>query len=142
LSIDPPSTSTEISVVLGIGCDRDTPMESIETAVFQALEKGGLAFAQVITLASIDKKSDEPGLLSFAKKYHLPIDFYTARELSVVQVPNPSEVVRKFVGTPAVAEAAALLSAQTQMQDLIIEKHKYRGADNRNATVSIARFRS
>lgn len=131
-----------IKVVLGIGCDRDTPIESIETAVFQALQEAQLSIDNVRSLASIDKKSDELGLLSFAEKYYWEIDFYTAEQLSQVEVPNPSEVVRKYVGTPAVAEAAALLSAHTKMQDLLVEKYKYRGADNRNATVSIARDRS
>lgn len=128
-------------IILGLGCDRNTPLESIETAVFQALEQAKLTIDNVRSLASIDKKSDEIGLLAFAEKYHWRIDFYTAQELAKVPVPNPSEVVRKYIGTPAVAEAAALLSANTQMQNLIIEKHKYRGADNRNATVSIARYK-
>ena len=127
-------------VVLGIGCDRATPLESIETAVFQALEKAQLLLEQVRSVASIDKKSDEVGLLKLVKKYHWPIDFYSAQELSQIPVPNPSEVVRKYVGTPAVAEAAALLSAHTNMQHLIIEKYKYRGLDNRNVTVSIAPY--
>jgi len=129
-------------IVLGIGCDRNTPLESIEKAVSQALEKARLSFDNVVRLASIDKKSDEIGLLDFAKKYHRDMDFYSAEQLSQVSVPNPSEVVRKYVGTPAVAEAAALLSANTERHDLIIEKHKFRGADNRNVTVSIARYRS
>jgi cobalt-precorrin 5A hydrolase len=128
-------------IVLGVGCDRDTPLESIEQVIFQALDKANLKPEQVQCMASIDKKSDEVGLLALAEKYQWSIDFYTAEQLSEVTVPNPSEVVRKYVGTPAVAEAAALLSAKTQMHDLIIEKHKYRGADNRNATVSIARYK-
>ncbi len=132
---------SNIEVVLGIGCDRDTPMESIEAVVFEALDKADLSIEQVRSLASIDKKSDELGLLKFAQQYHWIIDFYSAEKLSRVHVPNPSEVVRKYVGTPAVAEAAALISANTQMHDLIIEKHKYCGSDKRNATVSIARYR-
>jgi len=134
----PPATQ----VVLGIGCDRDTPLESIETAVFHALQEAQLSIDNVSSLASIDKKSDEPGLLSFAEKFRWTINFYTAEELSQVEVPNPSEVVKKYVGTPAVAEAAALLAAHTQMQDLIVEKYKFRGQDDRNATVSIAHDRN
>nr|MBP7489379.1 cobalamin biosynthesis protein [Azospira sp.] len=53
-------------------------------------------------------------------------------------VPNPSETVRKYTGTPSVSEAAALLAAGTDMSRLLIEKHKLRGPDGRNATVSIA----
>jgi len=54
-----------------------------------------------------------------------------------VEGPNPSEVVMKYVGTPAVAEAAALLVAGENQEQLLIEKHKCRGEDEKNATVSI-----
>ena len=42
------------------------------------------------------------------------------------------------MGTPAVAEAAALLAANGRMEDLVLEKFKFRGPDGKNATVSIA----
>ena len=54
-------------------------------------------------------------------------------------VPNPSATVLKYMGTPAVAEAAALLAAHAGIEQLLVEKHKHRGADGKNATVSIAR---
>ena len=60
--------------------------------------------------------------------------------LAAVDVPNPSETVRKYTGTPSVSEAAALLAAGADQTHLIIEKHKLRGPDGRNATVSIARI--
>jgi cobalt-precorrin 5A hydrolase len=60
--------------------------------------------------------------------------------LAEVDVPNPSETVRKHTGTPSVSEAAALLAARTDKTHLLIEKHRLRGADGRNATVSIARI--
>ena len=40
----------------------------------------------------------------------------------------------------SVSEAAALLAAGTDKTNLIIEKHRLRGPDGRNATVSIARM--
>ena len=54
-----------------------------------------------------------------------------------------SETVRKYTGTPSVSEAAALLAAGADgqpapMSALLIEKHKLRGPDGRNATVSVA----
>ncbi|MEZ5627243.1 MAG: cobalamin biosynthesis protein [Rhodocyclaceae bacterium] len=66
--------------------------------------------------------------------------FYRATELACVPVPNPSDTVRKYTGTPSVSEAAALLAAGTTLHNLILEKHKLRGPDGRNATVSIARI--
>ena len=46
----------------------------------------------------------------------------------------------KHTGTPSVSEAAAILCAGAEQTDLLIEKHKLRGPDGRNATVSIARI--
>jgi len=42
--------------------------------------------------------------------------------------------------TEPVSEAAALLGAQADLSALVVEKHKLRGPDGKNATVSIARM--
>ena len=91
-------------------------------------------------VASIDLKADEVGLAEVAEAHGWKIRFYPAAELATVDVPNPSETVRKSTGTPSVSEAAALLVAGADLSHLIIEKHKLRGPDGRNATVSIARI--
>lgn len=124
-------------VILGLGCDRGTAPETLQIAVEQALALAGLNGDAVAGLATIDKKNDEEAILHLAARHGWPLRFYAAEELAQVQVPNPSEVVRRYMGTPAVAEAAALLAAGGE---LLLEKHKYRGADGRNATVSIARM--
>jgi len=129
-----------MKVALGIGCDSGTPFDTIAQAVDAALEQAGVEACNVDKVASIDLKASEPGLLQFAATRGWQIKFYPAAELSVVAVPNPSEVVRKFTGTPSVSEAAALLAAQTGMNHLLVEKYKLRGPDGRNATVSIARI--
>jgi cobalt-precorrin 5A hydrolase len=124
-------------VILGLGCDRGTAPETLQTAVDEALMVAGLNGAAVAGLATIDRKNDENAILQLAARYGWPLRFYTAEELARVQVPNPSETVRRYMGTPAVAEAAALLATGG---DLLLEKYKYRGADGKNATVSIARL--
>lgn len=124
------------AVAVGLGCDRGTPLETVETALEQALASVGLAPDQVAVLASIDMKADEPAFLQLAEARGWPLHFYTAARLALVAVPNPSETVRRFMGTPSVSEAAALLAASSPT--LIVEKFKWRGADGRNATVSIA----
>jgi cobalt-precorrin 5A hydrolase len=126
-------------VVLGLGCDRGAAPETLATAVEQALALTGLPLSAVAGLATIDKKHDEAAIRELARRHGWPLRFYTARELAAVPVPNPSEAVLRHMGTPAVAEAAALLAAGTAA-DLILEKHKYCGADGKHATVSIARL--
>ncbi len=135
----PSKKEREPSIVLGLGCDRGTPEETIRTAILDALASIGLSVDDVSTAASIDKKSDEIGLLSVCKQFGWDCTWYAASELAKVDVPNPSEVVMKYVGTPSVGEAAAILLAGGSKEDLIVEKYKYRGHDGKNATVSIVR---
>lgn len=128
-------------VMLGLGCDRDVALLTLQTAVTQALALADLPLAAVIGAASIDKKNDEVAILQLAAKHCWPLHFFSAEQLAQVEVPNPSETVRKWMGTPAVAEAAAILAAGVDQTALLLEKHKYLGADGKNATVSIARMR-
>ncbi len=127
-------------VTLGLGCDRGTPATTIEQCVAAALAACGAHLADVRAVASIDLKADEAGLREVARVHGWTIRFYSAAELARVAVPNPSETVRRHTGTPSVAEAAALLAARADLRQLIVEKHRLRGPDGRNATVSIARM--
>ena len=129
-----------MKIALGLGCDRGTPLTTVEAAIEQALALCHASMDDVVTVASIDLKTDEPALLQLAAEHGWPIRFYPAAELATVDVPNPSETVRKHTGTPSVSEAAALLMAKTDKTNLLIEKHRHRGPDGRNATVSIARI--
>lgn len=126
-----------MKLILGLGCDRDTSMQTIEIAVEQALASVGRTCNEVIAAASIDKKSDEVGLLALCQKKAWPISFYPADLLAEIDVPNPSDVVLKYVGTPSVGEAAAILCADATKEDLLVEKYKYKGADGKHATVSV-----
>jgi len=127
-------------VTLGIGCDRGTSLETLQGAVTLALECARLPLDTITAVATIDKKSDEQAILQLAEQHGWPLRFFSAAALAVVDVPSPSETVRKYMGTPTVAEAAALLAANTHMGNLLLEKYKHKGADGKNATVSIAKL--
>ena len=129
-----------MKITLGLGCDRGTPATTIARCIDEALAQAQATLADVQAVASIDLKADEIGLAEVASANGWLIHFYAAAELALVAVPNPSETVRKYTGTPSVSEAAALLAAGADQTHLIIEKHKLRGPDGRNATVSIARI--
>ena len=60
---------------------------------------------------TIDVKQDEEFVGLLKDEYGKEVVFFTAEELSQVDVPNPSETVAKHVGTPSVCEAAALLGS-------------------------------
>jgi cobalt-precorrin 5A hydrolase/precorrin-3B C17-methyltransferase len=78
-------------------------------------------------------KADEPGLLAAAAGRGWPVVTFPGQLLAAVPVPNPSEVVRRAVGTPSVAEAAALIEPGSV---LLAAKRS-----SAHATVAVARAR-
>ena len=136
--------AAQLKLALGLGCDRGTPAATIAQAIDTALAHVGAGRADVAAVGSITLKADEAGLLQVALAAGWTLQFYPPAVLAAVTVPNPSETVRKYTGTPSVSEAAALLAAGTDLARdpaaLLVEKHKLRGPDGRNATVSIARL--
>ena len=71
---------------------------------------------------TIDVKADEEFVDMLEMEYNEEVVFFTAEELSKVEVPNPSKTVQKHVGTPSVCEAAAILGANNGK--LIVPKVK------------------
>jgi cobalt-precorrin 5A hydrolase/precorrin-3B C17-methyltransferase len=119
------------SLVAGVGCSRGADAEEILALLRRSLADAGLTEKSVAAIASIDVKRDEAGLLEAAEKLDVPIHFHPAEALSVVEAPNPSELVRGAVGTPSVAEAAVVSSGA----ELVLEKRK-----SANVTVAIGRL--
>ena len=60
---------------------------------------------------TIDVKEDEEFCAMLEDEYDEKVVFFTAEELSQVEVPNPSTTVEKYVGTSSVCEAAAILGS-------------------------------
>jgi cobalt-precorrin 5A hydrolase / precorrin-3B C17-methyltransferase len=119
------------SLVAGVGCSRGVGSEEIQDLLDRSLEEAGLSKKSVASLASIDAKSDEAGLLEAAESLGVPLRFHSAADLSSMKVPNPSSIVESAVGTPSVAEASVLASGG----ELVVEKRK-----SENATVAIGRL--
>ena len=92
------------SLVLGVGCERGIAVEALEAGLTTFLTQAGFARASITTMASLDRKADEPGMLELARRYNWQTCFYSAAELSqVVGMARPSRVVEQCVGTPGVA---------------------------------------
>jgi len=129
-----------MKLVLGLGCDRGASAQAIITAIRLALASVDASELNVIAAASIDKKSDEAGMLQVCEQHGWPLTFYPADKLCTVAVPNPSEVVMRYMGTPSVGEAAAILCADSDQAHLIVEKLKYRSPDDgKHVTVSVCK---
>ena len=80
---------------------------------------------------TIDVKKDEEFCAVLTDELGKELVFYTAEQLAAVEVPTPSETVRKHVGTPSVCEAAAILGSHHGK--LIVPKVK-----GRNWTAALA----
>lgn len=101
-------------LVVGVGASRGCPAEELSGLVDACLAETGLSREAVVAVASADVKSDEPAILALAAALGVPARFVPAPALAAVAVPTPSPVVARHVGTPSVAEAAALLVAGDQ----------------------------
>lgn len=125
------------SLVVGIGCDRNTPLSTLRAGLEQFLQEHNLAIGSVAALASIDLKADEAGLQALSAEYALPFVTYAAAELDAVQgVENPSETVKRCIGVNSVAEATALYHAGVDR--LLAPKWKYHQA-GKNMTLAACR---
>jgi len=125
------------TIIIGIGCERNTDEMVIQRAIDKSLNQNGLSLLSISGLATIDKKNDEIGLLNLSKKNEWPIYFFSAPELSQVKVPTPSNVVLNEMGTASVAEAAAILLGGHSGR-LIQEKKIYYSNEDECGAVTIA----
>ena len=115
---------------MGMGLARNAgPKNTVITRLMNTLLEANIIPAAIRTISSIEEKKHEEVLKLLADAYELHL--YTASQLSQVDVPTPSEVVDKYMGTPSVSEASALLTAGGG--PLILPKQKCE-----NFTVAIA----
>ena len=109
-------------LTVGIGLAHHAqPVEDILNDINQLMVTSELEASAIKKYATIDLKADEP-VVKYLQAKDSEVVFYTADELSKVDVPTPSETVAAHVGTPSVCEAAAILGSNNGK--LIIQKVK------------------
>jgi cobalt-precorrin 5A hydrolase len=128
------------SLVIGLGCDRGAPFDMVARGVDQLLAAHGLSPKSVKAIATIDKKADERALLALADERGWPIQVFTAEQLDAQPgIENPSETVKRFVGSRGVAEPAALRAAGAEK--LLVAKQTYtEDGVGRSMTFAVARI--
>jgi len=100
------------NLVLGIGCNRGTPVEDIDDFVSAQLKRIFLSRKSVRLIASASVKSDEAGLIAFAGRLGVPLTCFGADELNGVTAPSPpSPHALAAVGVAGVAEPSAILAS-------------------------------
>ena len=100
------------SLVVGVGASTGVTAGEAGRLIDETLAAAGLSPRSVRWLATADIKAREPGLLAAARQRRWAVVTAPAAQLATIDVPTPSEIVRAAVGTPSVAEAAALLVAE------------------------------
>ena len=102
---------TPMKLIAGIGCKRGTSKELIFNAVNEACNKIGQSIERISLIASVDIKSDEIGLIEFAKLINREIKFFdveTLRNTIKRYRLEESEFVKNTIGVGNICEAAAL----------------------------------
>jgi cobalt-precorrin 5A hydrolase/cobalt-precorrin 5A hydrolase/precorrin-3B C17-methyltransferase len=107
-------------IAVGVGASRGCPESELEDLVAGALADARVEHVDV--LASADVKRDEPAILALAAGHGWRFDTFPADVLAAVPVPTPSATVAAHVGTPSVAEAAALLAAGPGSELMILKR--------------------
>ncbi|MEQ1524050.1 MAG: cobalamin biosynthesis protein, partial [Aestuariivirga sp.] len=118
------------TLTIGVGCERGTSPQEVSDLVESTLKANNLSIQSVAGFASIDLKEDEPAIDALCN-----VRFFSAEELNAFtpKLKTPSDYVMAEVGTPGVAEAAALAAAGPDAE-LIVAKTK-----SKRATCAIAR---
>lgn len=93
---------------IGVGCRRGTPAEAVQAAIGKVLSENNLRPEAVASVASIDVKADEAGLIACCEANGWPAAFYSAERLNAVPGAfSKSDFVRNTVGVDNVCERAA-----------------------------------
>ncbi len=118
-------------LAVGLGCHKGTPAPEILAFLTHILQRERLSPACLAALATVAARKDEPGLKEAARHLGVELLWFTPAELAAMAAPNPSPHPARHLGTPSVAEAAALKAAGGR---LIVPKQKAA-----NLTLAVAR---
>jgi len=124
---------------VGMGCERGCSQQHLHEVLMQGLEQINIRPADVISINSIQLKSDELGLIALARELNVPFQVFSAEQLNTKddQLSCKSDYVFNTVGVYGVAESAALFAASAAtgtQSELVLNKIK-----STKATCAIAR---
>lgn len=95
--------------VLGIGCRKGTPAETIEKRLGEFIGETGIDISAIGSVATIDLKEEEQGLIDFCKKHAWSLITCTVEDLRKVPGEfSPSEFVKSVTGVDNVCERSAV----------------------------------
>jgi len=99
--------------VIGIGCRKNTDVDIFEETLLKHLSREGIDLSDIDRIASIDLKKEEMAIKSFASKYKVMFETYSADELNSVSGNfDESDFVKEVAGVSNVSERSAAFAAE------------------------------
>jgi len=126
------ASGIEKNLYVGIGARKKIDKESVIAAIAHAFEKAGLNLKNIKTIATVNSKAKERGILEAAKELGVPLlSIEKSRIKEVESNFERSDYVREKIGVGCVAEPCAVLACKASK--LTQKKIKFKGV-----TVAIA----
>jgi len=120
------------NIILGIGCRRDTPKQTIYEAIKISMKEANLNMKSIKHIATVDVKADEKGLLELSHELGKKLIVIDRDNIKLIQDRyEGSDFVEKTIGVRCVSAPVAYLSSN-KTGKFLVEKRKYNGV-----TVSI-----
>jgi cobalt-precorrin 5A hydrolase/precorrin-3B C17-methyltransferase len=123
------------SLVVGVGSSTGADVDALGELATKVLAEAGVTGSAVGAVATLDRKAGEPAIVALGLRFGVPLRTFDTVSLAAVEVPNPSRAVADAVGTPSVAEAAALLAAGAGASLLTAKQVSATG----DSTIAVAR---
>lgn len=103
--------------VMGIGCKKGREAEAVREAAENCVVHTGIYREAVASIASVDLKKDEEGILALSEAWKIPFETFSGEELAAVPGDfTPSAFVRQVTGVDNICErSAVLLSGQGKL---------------------------
>ncbi len=98
-----------MDIILGVGCKRDTDPEKMLEFVTEILKEDGIPSQRIGAVCSIDLKKDEEAILSLARHFRVPANFYSSEELLELEGEfSKSEFVKSVTAVDCVCERSSV----------------------------------
>lgn len=105
------------TMVVGVGCRRDTSKAMIYEAIAKSCKEQSRSLLSVFYGASVIVKSDEIGLLDCMEALHIPIAFFTQEDMQDIveeESLEESSFVKEKIGVGNVCETVAILQGKSK----------------------------
>lgn len=110
--------------IIGTGCKKNTDSDIFEKFILDMLERNSIDINRIFCISTIDIKKNETAIISFSRKYNIPLNFYSSAELMEVKgVFSVSDFVFKKTGTDNVCERSAVIGGN----HLLVKKQSQNG---------------